>query len=227
MATKKKMDDIVAGAESKPKRKRRFVERPDVRQKLLDAAEDLVRADGYAAATVRRIASRAGMTHQAVFYYFGSQDELLLALLRRSSDTYRCRLEEALRSPHPLRAMWDLLRTQEGTKLGLEFMAMATHNDAIREEIATNALQIRELETTAIAKHLEARGIKPRLSPQIVSVLTNALARLLIQEAALGINIGHQEAEALVDQSLRHFAILSENSSEVEPLVSAITRQGD
>jgi TetR/AcrR family transcriptional regulator of autoinduction and epiphytic fitness len=226
MATKK-TDGIMAEAETKPKRKRRFVERPDVRQKLLDAAEDIVREKGYAAATVRRIASRAGMTHQAVFYYFGSQDELLLALLRRSSESYRRSLEEALSSPHPLRAMWDLVSAQEGTKLGLEFMAFATHNELIREEIAANAVIIRELETAAIARHLEARGIEPRLSPQMVSVLTNALARLLIQEAALGIHTGHEEAEALVDQSLRHFAFMGGSNREVEPLVSAIGDERD
>ncbi len=40
---------------AKPARKKRHVPRPDIGQKLLDAAEAVIRKDGYAAATVRRI----------------------------------------------------------------------------------------------------------------------------------------------------------------------------
>ena len=207
---------------NKAKKKNRYVERPDVRMKLLDAAEVVVREDGYAAATVRRIASKAGMTHQAVFYYFGSQDELLLALLRRTSELYCKKMEVALSSQHPLRAMWGLVSDQEATKLGLEFMAMANHNEAIREEIAANAVKIRLLETEAIGRHLEAKGIEPRLSPQLVAILTNSFARLLVQEASLGIDVGHKEAETLVDDSLRHFELLCDANAAVEPVISAM-----
>jgi len=208
---------------AKPARKKRYVERPDVRMKLLDAAEAVVREEGYAAATVRRIASRAGMTHQAVFYYFGSQDELLLALLRRSSDSYCTRMTEVLRSDQPLHGMWDLVSDQDATRLGLEFMALANHNDAVRAEIAANAIKLRALEAEAIQKYLEKRGIEPRLSPELVSILTNALARLLVQEATLGILIGHDEAEALVQRSLANFEGTGESNAEVEPIVDAMS----
>jgi len=207
---------------ARAKRKKRYVERPDVRQKLLDAAEAVVREEGYAAATVRRIAKRAGMTHQAVFYYFGSQDEMLLALLRRSSESYYSRLMEALNSDTPLRGLWNLVSDQDSTRIGLEFMAFANHNESIRVEIASNAKKIRALEAKAIEKHLIDRGIEPRLSPELVSILTNALARLLVQEATLGVLDGHEEAEALVDESLRNFESWGEANAEVEPIVGAM-----
>ncbi len=208
---------------AKSKRKKRYVERPDVRVKLLDAAETVVREEGYAAATVRRIASRAGMTHQAVFYYFGSQDEMLLALLRRSSDSYSQRLTEALSSENPLRSLWNLVIDEDSTRIGLEFMAFANHNESIRVEIANNARKIRALEAEAIRKHLSDRGIEPRLSPELVSILTNALARLLVQEATLGILDGHEEAEALVDESLRTFEAWGETNPDVKPIVDALS----
>jgi TetR/AcrR family transcriptional regulator of autoinduction and epiphytic fitness len=207
---------------AKVKKKKRYVERPDVRQKLLDAAETVVREEGYAAATVRRIASRAGMTHQAVFYYFGSQDEMLLALLRRSAESYYSRLSTVLSSETPLRGLWNLVIDQHSTRIGLEFMALANHNETIRVEIASNAKKIRALEAEAIQKHLASRGIEPRLSPELVSILTNALARLLVQEATLGILDGHAEAEALVDESLRNFEAWGEANTEVAPIVDAM-----
>ena len=69
-----------------------------------------------------------------------------------------------------------------------------------------------------------SRGIKPRLSPQLVSVLTNALARLLVQEATLGIHAGHDEAQALVDASLSNFEARGEaDLEEMDAVVGAIS----
>ena len=208
-----------------PPRRRRYVERPDVRTQLLDAAEALFREEGYAAATARSIATRAGLKHQVVFYYFGSQDELLLALLKRIAGTHRQRLEAALQAEHPISAMWQAIRDPHATRLTLEFMALANHNEAIRAELARNADEVRVLETQAIARHLQQRGIKPRLSPELVSILTNALARLLVQESALGISRGHDEVDALVDLSFRHFESRGDSAAAVEPIVAPMSRE--
>ena len=194
-------------ASAKAPRKKRYVERPDIRATLLDAAEALIREEGYAAATARRIASKIGLKHQAVFYYFGTQDELLLALVQRSSQAHREQLEAALRSDQPLRALWDMQRDRDATKFHLELLALANHNATIRAELADAAVIVRALEAEAIERHFKAKGIEPRLPAQLVSILTNALARLLIQESTLGIEAGHDEVEALVEASLRSFEL--------------------
>lgn len=211
-----------ATAEVKP-RKRRYVEKPDVRAKLLDAAEDLIRDEGYASATARAIAERVGMKHQAVFYYFGSQDELLVAVFRRAAKVQRDRLEAALNGDKPIRAMWDFHRDPEVTRFTLEFMALANHNKTIRAEIARNAEDVRALEASAIDRHLKERGITPLLSPQVVSVLTSASARLLVQESTLGILVGHEEAEALMEASMSNFENRGEGTTEVAPIVEAMS----
>src|SRR6188472_1112081 len=118
----------------KAPRKRRYVERPDIRATLLDAAEALMREEGYAAATARRIAARIGLKHQVVFYYFGTQDDLLLALVRRTSVQHSQALATVLGSEQPLRGLWDLLRDRHATKFHLELLALANHNEAIRSE---------------------------------------------------------------------------------------------
>lgn len=208
---------------SQPPRKKRFVERPDLRPILLDAAERIIREDGYAAATARAIASKVGLKHQVIFYYFGSQDDLLLAVYRRAADAHRERLTEALNSTRPIRAIWEALSDRRGMRLALEFMALANHNDAIRRAIAQHVETVRRLETEAVSKHLEARGVKPQFSPEMVSILTNALARFLMQEEALGITSGHAEAEALVEGSLRRFEVTGETIGYMLPLVSALS----
>lgn len=202
-------------------RKRRHVERPDIRATLLDAAEALIREEGYAAATARRIASKVGLKHQVVFYYFGTQDDLLLALVRRTGEKHLEALNAVLASEHPLRGLWDLLRDRHATRFHLELLALANHNEAIRSELASRAVTVRALEAEAIARHLKARGIEPRLSPRLVSILTNAVARLLVQESTLGIEAGHDEVEALVAEILRTFELSGQTPELVGSRVEA------
>jgi AcrR family transcriptional regulator len=51
------------------------------RTRLLDAAEPLLREQGYEAVSVRAINSAAGVNPAAVHYHFGSKEELVAALL--------------------------------------------------------------------------------------------------------------------------------------------------
>jgi AcrR family transcriptional regulator len=217
----------MATAAKASKKKRRFVERPDVRVTLLDAAEALILEEGYAAATARAVANRAGLKHQVVFYYFGSQDDLLLALYKRTAGAQRERLAQALSSSQPLSAMWKAIRHSDMARLTMEFMALANHNELIRAEIASDAEALRDMEARAISAHLQKRGIEPRLSPQFVSLLSNSMARLLVQEETLGIHTGHDEAEALINASFGAFESAGEVSEEMEAIVAAMSlRQG-
>lgn len=56
------------------------------REQLLDAAVDVMRAGGVAAATTRAVAERAGLPQGAFHYCFRSKDELFAALLDRELD---------------------------------------------------------------------------------------------------------------------------------------------
>ena len=58
---------------------------PDAKNRtvLLDAAEQLMRDEGYAAVTSRRVAEKAGLKPQLVHYYFRTMDDLFLELYRR------------------------------------------------------------------------------------------------------------------------------------------------
>jgi len=213
-------------AEAKAKKKvtgrKRYVERPDVRANLLDAAEALIREEGYGAATARNIAKRVGMKHQAIFYYFGSQDELLVEVFRRTAKQNREKFEAVLKSDSPLRGLWDILRQPDMTRMTLEFMALANHNEMVRNEIAKDAVEVRELEAKAIETHLKKRGINPQLSPKVVSILTNSAARLIVQEATLGIHSGHDEFLALSEASFDQFERGGNTTQDVNSIVDAM-----
>ena len=72
----------------------------DTRQALVDAAVEVLRHEGFAAATARTIAARAGCNQGLVFYYFGSVVALLLAALDEVSAQRRRRYDEALAEVH-------------------------------------------------------------------------------------------------------------------------------
>ena len=71
----------------------------DVRAALIAAAIDALREVGFAGASAREIAGRAGYSQALVFYHFGSVNELLLAALdevsARRMAAYRGLLEHA------------------------------------------------------------------------------------------------------------------------------------
>jgi len=187
-------------------RTRRYVEKPDVRTLLLDAAESILIDEGHAAATARRIADKVGLKHQIVFYYFGTQEELLLALFRRGANTHRQKLTAALQSANPLLEMWSVARDPASTRLKLEFLSLASRSEVLRKEVAANTEAVRQLEADTIAHYLAGRQIEPTFSSELVSILTNSVARLLIMEEIIGVTKGHEEADRLIVHWIKQFA---------------------
>ena len=61
---------------------------PDAKNRgvLLDAAEQLLLEEGYAAVTSRRVAEKAGLKPQLVHYYFRTMEDLFLAVFRRRAE---------------------------------------------------------------------------------------------------------------------------------------------
>lgn len=57
--------------------------RARTREKLLDAARDLIREQGFERTTLRDIADRAGMTSGAIYGNFANRDDLFMALAER------------------------------------------------------------------------------------------------------------------------------------------------
>src|SRR5205807_7482848 len=63
------------------RRQTRADKRAANRARLLDAARDVFAGHGYHGATVEQIAEESGLSNGALYYNFGSKEELFLALL--------------------------------------------------------------------------------------------------------------------------------------------------
>ena len=171
------------------------------RSVLLDAAERVLLAEGYAAVTSRRVAAEAGLKPQLVHYYFASMDDLFLAVFRRRAEEGLIRQAEALASSHPIRALWEFSLDDAGTALTYEFVALANHRKEIRSEIARYAERFRVMQTEALVAILESAGVDTdTFPPAAVSVLLTSLSRVVIMERSLGLTSGHAEAVAVAER---------------------------
>lgn len=179
---------------------------PDAKNRgvLLDAAEQLMLEDGYAAVTSRRVAERAGLKPQLVHYYFRTMDDLFIEVFRRMSNLGLEAHAEALKSEQPLWAMWEFGTDPQVAKLTMEFMGLANHRKALRAEIAVFADRFREQQVEAIGAALRRYGYEVSDVPPVVwAVFATSVSRVLVVEQSLGVSYGHVEMLSFCEEWLR------------------------
>lgn len=164
------------------------------RMLLLDAAEQLMLREGYAAVTSRRVAAEAGIKPQLVHYYFRTMDDLFLEVFRRRAVASIEFFAAALEADPSLRTIWQFATDLGGAAFNIEFVALANHRKTIRDEIARFARQFRQMQLDAIAEVLRGRGISPETFPPVVALLAmTGVSQVMALEAALGVTDGHAE----------------------------------
>jgi TetR/AcrR family transcriptional regulator of autoinduction and epiphytic fitness len=173
------------------------------RRRLLDATAQIMHDEGYAAATSRRVAAKAGIRQPLVHYYFPTMDDLFLAVLRAGADVALDQMRAALTDNNPLRALWVLNSDPRRSVLNTEFMALANHRKVIGVELKAYAERVRDMETAAVTMVLRGRGIDlDAYPPVVISMLIAQIARSLCNEDAVGVTLGHDEMRRFVEQQI-------------------------
>lgn len=188
---------------STPAARRIGAEDSRTRGQLLDAAEQLVLDEGYAAVTSRRVAARAGLKPQLVHYYFRTMDDLFVEVFRRRAERDLEGFERAIAADGSLRNLWRLNADPRGAAFTIEFVALANHRKAIRDEIARYAERFRSVQRQAVADALDAAGVdNERLPPIVGQLLMTGLAQVLALDARLGVTTGHRETLTFVERAI-------------------------
>ena len=176
------------------------------RRRLIEATAQVIRDEGYAAATTRRIAAAAGVRSALVYYYFDTLDDLFVAVLRSGADAALARMREAIATDDPLRALWLINSDSRLTGLNTEFMALANHRKAVGIELKAYSERVRDIESTAMAGVLRAHGVDmEEFPPVVMSMLLTQSARSLCNEEAVGVTEGHAEFRRFVERFLHRF----------------------
>ena len=89
--------------------KKESTRKPNMREAILVAAEELFSKNGFSAVTVRDIAHAAGANPGSVTYHFKTKDELLLEIYRRHCRPMNLRRDELLAAAKRVRDLQDRL----------------------------------------------------------------------------------------------------------------------
>lgn len=167
---------------------------------LLDAAESLLVRVGYAGITTRRLADEAEVNHGLVHYYFGSNENLLIAALERFTQRLVERQRALYASDLPFIEKW---RTAMATlidddadyeKVWLELQALGWNNEGVQQRLSRVNDEWRQVLTAAFEEPRRQLGIDMPLDALVSLVMTFNLG--MIVERLGGVDTGH---EALLD----------------------------
>jgi AcrR family transcriptional regulator len=170
------------------------------RARILDAAEQLMLREGYAAVTSRRVEAVAGVK---LHYHFGTIDDLFVAVFRRRAERNVERMRAALTSAEPLRSWWELASDPRGTALLVELTAAANHRPPLQAEVAELARDVRRMEMETLASILDDYGVdQDTFPPSLVAAAVQGLALVVVQDEVRGFDTGHAEAKAAIERLL-------------------------
>ncbi|WP_052223505.1 TetR/AcrR family transcriptional regulator [Novosphingobium malaysiense] len=167
---------------------------------LLDAAEAILREEGYAAVTSRRVSVRAGVSSKLVHYYFPTMDDLFLTLYRRTSIRFLAETEELLRSENPIKVLWQTSVHPGDVDLFAELMALGNHRKVIREELDRGLVRLREMQLAALDLYYARLGKEPPIDTAALLVLLAGAGLLISMEQRGSNRIGHEQTLALFER---------------------------
>lgn len=130
------------------------------RQRIIQAALDTLREDGFAGATARAIAKRGGFNQALIFYHFGSVSNLLLQAFLVQSDEQVARYRQAAAS---VSSLSDLVQ-----------IARRLHQEDMRTGAVTAITQL----MAAASEPAEGSAILDRFE-QWIGIVQDALGRAM------------------------------------------------
>lgn len=174
----------------------------EVWQAMLDGAEDILREEGHAALTSRRIAERVGVKQRLVYYYFHTMDDLIVAMFRRSSERDLQRLHDVSNSELPLRQLWEICYHSQDARLISEYMALANRLTDLRAEVIRFIEESRTIQIRAVTEAIERSPGKTRLPAAAIALMATSIGLSLNREEQLGVRLAHEETFAVLDALL-------------------------
>lgn len=160
---------------------------------MLDGAECVLREEGYAALTSRRLAEYIGVKQRLVYYYFQTMDDLIVETFGRLAVREIERLREAASSKCPLREIWDVCIHTSDARLIAEFMALANRIKKLRAEVIRFIEESRAIQIGALSAALKRKSKNNRIPAPALAMLATSVALSLTREAELGVTLGHRE----------------------------------
>jgi AcrR family transcriptional regulator len=153
------------------------------RELVLDAAELVMAAHGFEAATIARVVDEAGIPLSSVYHYFGSKEGILLAVMERGAARFYADLPAwNKRMGRPAQHLGRVISTAVHTLerhpdfLRLLIVFAAQPPAAARDEIQTMVRGVREQALTRLREQLSIAFRDDPRSPTNIQLAQFALA---------------------------------------------------
>ena len=186
------------------------IARSAAEEALLDAAERVLVASGYAGITTRRLAEEAGVNHGLVHYYFGSVENLLVRVLERFTERQITRQREMYAADTPFLEKWRtamrymMSEDRAYEKVWYELQALAWNRPELQERVDRVNAEWRAVLAEAFAEPRKHYGIGMPLEALVSLVITFNEGVML--ERLSGIETGHRELLEWIDNWLEERA---------------------
>src|SRR5947209_1444665 len=109
--------------------------------RILQAAFRRLATDGYARLNMRDVATEAGVNHALIHYYFGSKDQLVIAVLDEANRRLLGRQTQMYTTPGDFAAKWAQARAfyeedlaSDFVRVQMELWAASLSNEVLREQ---------------------------------------------------------------------------------------------
>jgi len=153
-------------------------ENSETRLLLLDAAEKMMREEGYAEVTSRKLARYADLKPALVHYYFRTMEELFEALFKHVCDAYLATLMSAAEEPNPIARLFELSCDSTNAVLHIEFLALANHRKNLHGLIRDFGLEINRIKADVIRQVVSADDLQRlNVTPEALSTILETVAR--------------------------------------------------
>jgi len=189
---------MATDARPRPRAERRERASADTRARILEAARACLLADGYARLSTRRVAETADVPLSQIHYYFGSKQELILAVLAAENERLLARQATMYAGDEPLWRQWERACEFLEVDLASGYVRILQEMIAAGWSDATLAASVREqvmawfLLLADVARREEQRtGSLGPFTPEEVAALMGL--PFMGAEAAILLGIGESE----------------------------------
>ena len=191
----------------------------DLKTQVLDASVQLIAEQGLAGLSMREVARRAGVSHQAPYHYFDDKESIVAALVERGFTMLADRMESVAKGKGTI--------TQRLAKTGREYVSFALEQpvyfrlmfrpelaklDRFPEAVAAGARALAVLEAL-VEERCSGQRVAPAKREAMVSMhwgMVHGLSSLLI-DGVLGQKfVGAPDRERHVNQVMELFTELAD-----------------
>ena len=174
--------------------RRKGAENSETRAQLIDSAIKILRDEGAAAVTARRLAEQIGLRRHIVHYYFGTIDEVFVAIMREEGARSEEAAKEAIKTGDAIDLFWE-----NGLLAGSiiqELTQLALRHPSIAREYKIYTERYRRAMADIVEKYAEVKGVTLPASPAAVALMVMSVACTVGIEVILDISLGHDDAQA-------------------------------